>query len=52
MARRAQPRAVGKTFHVIDPAPITARTVFELVAEVAGTRSRAATSRARSRAPC
>ncbi len=30
------PHAVGRTFHIADPAPVTARRVFELVAEVGG----------------
>lgn len=30
------PRATGKTFHVADPAPLTARRVFELVARAGG----------------
>jgi nucleoside-diphosphate-sugar epimerase len=29
--------APGKTFHVVDPEPMTARAVFEAVAELAGT---------------
>jgi thioester reductase-like protein len=32
------PRAPGKTFHVVDPAPLTARRVFELVALAGGKR--------------
>lgn len=32
------PRAVGRTFHVGDPAPLTARRVFELVAAAGGRR--------------
>jgi hypothetical protein len=32
------PRAVGKTFHIADPSPITARRVFELVARAGGRR--------------
>lgn len=32
------PRAAGRTFHVVDPAPLTARQVFELVARVGGRR--------------
>ena len=32
-------RAPGRTFHVVDPAPLPARRVFELVAEAAGRRS-------------
>ncbi|MBX3226782.1 MAG: SDR family oxidoreductase [Labilithrix sp.] len=33
------PRAPGRTFHVGDPAPITARRVFDLVAAAGGRRS-------------
>lgn len=33
------PDAVGKTFHLVDRAPLTAREVFELVAKVGGRRS-------------
>jgi nucleoside-diphosphate-sugar epimerase len=29
--------AAGKTFHLVDPAPMTARDVFERVADIAGT---------------
>jgi nucleoside-diphosphate-sugar epimerase len=29
--------AAGKTFHLVDPEPMTARAVFEAVAELAGT---------------
>ncbi len=32
------PRAPGRTFHVVDPAPLTARRVFELVALAGGKR--------------
>lgn len=32
------PRAIGRTFHVGDPAPLTARRVFELVAAAGGRR--------------
>ena len=32
------PRAPGRTFHVVDPAPLTARRVFELVALAGGRR--------------
>jgi thioester reductase-like protein len=35
----SDPRAVGRTFHVVDPAPLTARRVFELVARAGGRRS-------------
>jgi thioester reductase-like protein len=31
-------RAVGKTFHLVDPAPLSARRVFELVARAGGRR--------------
>jgi thioester reductase-like protein len=33
------PRARGRTFHVSDPAPLTARRVFELVAAAGGRRT-------------
>ena len=33
------PRAVGRTFHLADPAPLTARRVFELVALAGGRRT-------------
>jgi thioester reductase-like protein len=33
------PRAVGRTFHLVDPLPLPARRVFELVAEAGGRRS-------------
>ncbi len=29
-------RSLGKTFHLVDPEPVTARRVFELIARVAG----------------
>ncbi len=32
------PRARGRTFHLVDPAPLTARRVFELVARAGGRR--------------
>ena len=32
-------RAIGKTFHLVDPKPLTARRVFELVARAGGKRS-------------
>ena len=32
------PRSPGRTFHVVDPAPLTARRVFELVAIAGGRR--------------
>jgi thioester reductase-like protein len=32
------PRAPGRTFHVVDPAPMTARRVFELIALAGGRR--------------
>lgn len=32
------PRAVGQTFHLIDPSPLTVRRTFELVARAAGRR--------------
>lgn len=33
------PRAIGRTFHIKDPSPPTARRVFELVAEAGGRRA-------------
>ena len=32
-------RAPGRTFHLVDPAPLPARRVFELVAQMGGRRS-------------
>ncbi len=32
------PRAVGRTFHLVDPAPLSARRVFEVVARAGGRR--------------
>jgi thioester reductase-like protein len=32
------PRSRGRTFHLVDPAPLTARRVFDLVARVGGRR--------------
>ena len=32
----ADPRSIGRTFHIVDPDPLTARRVFELVAQAAG----------------
>jgi len=32
------PRAVGKTFHLVDPAPLSMRRVFEVVARAGGRR--------------
>jgi len=32
------PRAIGQTFHLVDPAPLTVRRTFELVARAAGRR--------------
>lgn len=32
------PRAIGRTFHLIDDSPLTARRVFELVAQAGGRR--------------
>jgi thioester reductase-like protein len=34
----SDPRAPGRTFHIVDPAPLTARRVFELVARAGGRR--------------
>jgi thioester reductase-like protein len=34
-----EPRARGKTFHLVDPQPLAARRVFELVARAGGRRS-------------
>ncbi len=33
-----EPRAVGRTFHLVDPQPLTARQLFELVARAGGRR--------------
>jgi thioester reductase-like protein len=33
-----EPKAVGRTFHLVDPAPLMARRVFELVAQAGGRR--------------
>ncbi len=33
------PRSVGRTFHIVDPSPLSARRVFEIVARIAGRRS-------------
>jgi thioester reductase-like protein len=33
------PRAIGKTFHLVDPAPLTSKQVFDLVARAGGKRS-------------
>ncbi len=33
------PAAKGKTFHLVDPHPLTAKRIFELVADAAGKRS-------------
>ena len=35
----SSPRSPGKTFHLVDPSPLSARRVFELVAHAAGRRS-------------
>lgn len=32
----SDPRSIGRTFHLVDPEPLTARRVFELIAEAAG----------------
>ena len=32
----ADPRSVGRTFHIVDPEPLTVRRVFELIARTAG----------------
>jgi thioester reductase-like protein len=32
----SDPRSVGRTFHIVDPEPLTARRVFELIAKAAG----------------
>jgi len=34
------PRAVGRTFHLVDPCPLAARRVYEMVAERASRRPR------------
>lgn len=39
LALGRDPRAVGKTFHVVDPTPLTVRRVFELVALAGGRRA-------------
>jgi thioester reductase-like protein len=33
------PRAAGRTFHLVDPSPLPARTVFEMVAQLGGRKS-------------
>jgi thioester reductase-like protein len=33
------PRAVGRTFHIVDPAPLSVRRVFEIVARAGGRRT-------------
>lgn len=33
-----EPRAIGQTFHLVDPAPLTVRGTFELFAKAAGRR--------------
>ncbi|MBI5514923.1 MAG: SDR family oxidoreductase [Deltaproteobacteria bacterium] len=38
LALAEAPEALGRTFHVLDPAPTTARAVFEAVARAAGRR--------------
>jgi len=32
----SDPRPIGRTFHIVDPEPLTAKRVFELVAKAAG----------------
>ncbi|MDH5491886.1 MAG: SDR family oxidoreductase [Myxococcales bacterium] len=32
----SDPRSIGRTFHIVDPDPLTARRVFELLANAAG----------------
>lgn len=32
----SDPRSLGRTFHLVDPKPLTARRVFELIAKAAG----------------
>jgi len=39
LALSDDPRAVGRTFHVVDPNPLASRTVYELMAEKAGRRT-------------
>jgi len=39
LALGRDPRAVGRTFHVVDPAALTVRKVFELVAAAGGRRA-------------
>jgi thioester reductase-like protein len=36
LAIATDPRSLGRTFHIVDPDPRTARRVFELIAEAAG----------------
>ena len=42
VALSRDPRAAGGTFHLTDPAPFSARAVYELVAQRAERRRRAA----------
>jgi nucleoside-diphosphate-sugar epimerase len=35
----SSPDSVGRTFHIVDPAPLSSRRVFELIAHAAGRRS-------------
>ncbi len=37
-AASREPRAIGRTLHVVDPSPKTAREVFDLLAQAAGRR--------------
>ena len=32
----SDPRSIGRTFHIVDPDPLTARRVFEMIAKAAG----------------
>ena len=40
LALSRDPRAAGKTFHVVDPNPLSSRTVYDLMAQKAGRRLR------------
>jgi thioester reductase-like protein len=39
LALGRDPRAIGRTFHIVDPMPLTVRKVFELVAAAGGRRA-------------
>ncbi|MBI5496523.1 MAG: SDR family oxidoreductase [Deltaproteobacteria bacterium] len=40
LALSRDPRAVGRTFHVVDPNPLSSRAVYDLMAQKAGRRPR------------